>query len=161
MNGTGSKLQVPAHAEASSASPSAFAQEGSSGIRLLPNQPPGRRTRKALSFADEIRRLHALGYTLEAIRQALSAAGVSVSRSTVHREVRRRAAQASLHSPVKHAEADGADTPALLQSDPTHATRARDPPRSSRADVQIGKKGAEAFFASHESNPLFPAKETS
>jgi hypothetical protein len=152
---------MPAHAEASSASPSAFAQEGSSGVRLLPNQPPGRCTRKALPFADEIRRLHAMGYTLEAIRQALSAAGVSVSRSTVHREVRRRAVPVSLPFAIKQAEATSADTPALLQSDPTHATRARDPPRSSRADVQVGKKGAEAFFASHESNPLFPAKETS
>jgi hypothetical protein len=161
VNGTGSKRQMPAHAEAPSASPSAFVQEGSSGIRLLPNQPPGRRTRKAFPFADEIRRLYAMGYTLEAIRQALSAAGVSVSRSTVHREVRRRTAPASLTSPIKHAEADGADTPALSQSDPTHATRVRDPPRSSHADVQIGKKGAEAFFTSHESNPLFPTKETS
>ena len=161
MNGAGSKLQMPAHTEASPASPSALAREGSSGIRLMPNQPPGRRTRKALSFADEILRLHALGYTLEAIRQALSAAGVSVSRSTVHREVRRRAAPASLPSQIKHADADRADTPALLQSNPTHATRARDPPRSIHADVQIGKKGAEAFFTSHESNPLFPTKETS
>lgn len=161
MNETSSKLRIPAHAEAPSASPSALAQEGPSGVRLLPNQPPGRCTRKALPFADEIRRLHAIGYTLEAIRQALSAAGVSVSRSTVHREVRRPAAPASLPFAIKHAEADGANAPARLQSEPTHATRARDPPRSSHADIQIGKKGAEAFFTSHESNPLFPTKEIS
>ena len=60
--------------------------------------PPGRCTRKALPFADEIHRLYATGYTLEAIRQALSAAGVTVSRSTVHREVARARRQLSATS---------------------------------------------------------------
>lgn len=161
MNETDSKVRMPAHSEAPSVRAGAFAQDGPNGVRLLPSQPPGRCTRKALPFADEIRRLHAMGYTLEAIRQALAAAGVSVSRSTVHREVRRRAAPTSLPFAIKHAEAASADTPALLQSNPTHATRARDPPRSTNTDNRIGKKGAEAFFTSHESNPLFPTKETS
>lgn len=152
---------MPAGSEASSASASAFTQEGASAVRLLPNHPPGRCTRKALPFADEIRRLNAMGYTLEAIRQALSAVGVSVSRSTVHREVRRRPAPAPLLVAIKQAEAPGTRIPAPLQPVPTHAATARDPPRSTHTDNRIGKKGAEAFFTSHESNPLFPTKETS
>lgn len=56
-------------------------------VRLKPDQPPGRCSRKALSFSYEIARLHAAGYTLQAIRSALAKVGVKVSRSTVHREV--------------------------------------------------------------------------
>jgi hypothetical protein len=48
-----------------------------------------------------------------------------------------------------------------VQSGPTHATRARDPPTSTNADHLLGKQGAEAFFKSHHSNPLFPTEETS
>lgn len=59
-------------------------------MQLTPRLPPGRKSRKALAFADEIRRLRALGYTNEAIRQALADAGVQVSSSTVHREATRR-----------------------------------------------------------------------
>lgn len=92
MRETGSKAGMPATSTAASIGPSEIAPDGPRGVRLLPNQPPGRCTRKALPFADEIRRLHAMGYTLEAIRQALSEVGVSVSRSTVHREANRRAA---------------------------------------------------------------------
>lgn len=102
-----------------------------------------------------------MGYTLEAIRQALSAAGVSVSRSTVHREVSRRAAPASLPVATKPAEAAGAEIPALLPSEPTHAAKARNPPGSTGTDNALGRKGAEAFFNSHENNPLFPTKESS
>lgn len=56
---------------------------------LAPVQPPGRRSRKARAYADQIRALQAVGYTLDAIRDALAAAGVAVSRSTVHREAMR------------------------------------------------------------------------
>jgi len=157
---TDSAVVVPADPTAPSAGAVTLTQDGPSAVRLLPNQPPGRCTRKSLHFADEIRRLHALGYTLEAIRQALSAAGVSVSRSTVHREVRRRAAPVSLPVAIKHAEAVGVATRAHLLSEPSHATRARDPPKSTHTGNQTGKKSAEAFFTSHEINPLFPAKET-
>lgn len=58
-------------------------------MQLTPRLPPGRKSRKALAFADEIRRLRALGYTNDAIRQALADAGVNVSSSTVHREATR------------------------------------------------------------------------
>lgn len=60
--------------------------------RLVPRDAPGRSTRKARAFAAEIGRLHALDYTLEAIREALAGAGVSVSRSTVWREAARHRA---------------------------------------------------------------------
>lgn len=54
---------------------------------LAPKLPPGRANRKALAFNAEILRLRSLGYSFEAIRQALLAAGIAVSRSTVKREV--------------------------------------------------------------------------
>ena len=101
-----------------------------------------------------------MGYTLEAIREALSAAGVSVSRSTVHREVRRRATAAALPVAIKHGAATDTGIPVRLNSEPSHATSARDPSRPTHTDNQTGKKSAEAFFISHEINPLFPAKET-
>jgi hypothetical protein len=161
VNGAGSRVvSVPADTPAPSASTSTFTQDGSIGLRLLPAQPPGRCTRKALPFAGEIGRLYAMGYTLEAIRQALFTAGVSVSRSTVHREVRRGAVPAPLPFAIQHAEAASEDSPAPLQSEPTHAIRARDPPRSTSTVERVGKEGAEAFFKSHESNPLFPTKES-
>lgn len=130
-------------------------------MQLLPDQPPGRSTRKALPFAAEIQRLHAMGYTLEAIREALCAVGVSVSRSTVHREVRRNSGP----EPVQ-----GADLPANVgiepiqtpsPSLPPQVTRVQSPPRSEPTHVLLGKQDAEAFFASHDSNPLSPTKETS
>ncbi|MBE2241632.1 MAG: hypothetical protein IAE86_02680 [Burkholderiaceae bacterium] len=139
--------ELEAHA---SKSPKANAQDGLHGARLLPHQPPGRRTRKALPFSVEIRRLHALGYTLEAIRQALSEVGVSVSRSTVHREASRRAAPATLAVAIKHADTADTVTPAPLVSS-----------RSTNTASQSGKDVAEAFFNAHPSNPLFPTKENS
>jgi hypothetical protein len=60
-------------------------------MQLTPRLPPGRKSRKALAYASEIRRLRAEGYTNEAIREALADAGVKVSRSTVHREASRQA----------------------------------------------------------------------
>ena len=157
---TGSVVSVPADPTAPPAGAITLKHDGSSAVRLLPDQPPGRCTRKALPFANEIRRLHALGYTLEAIRQALCVAGVSVSRSSVHREVRRRAAPSSLPLPTQRAEVVGVATRALLQSEPAHVIRTRDPPVSTPWGNQTGKKSAEAFFTSHEINPLFPTKET-
>lgn len=160
MSETGSKTGMLAASEAASVSPSEIAQDGPHVVRLLPNQPPGRCTRKALPFAHEIRRLHAMGYTLEAIRQALSEVGVSVSRSTVHREANRRAALAPLPAAIKPADKAGLGTPALLQSELTQAAEARDCSRSTNTDSQSGKESAEAFFNAHHSNPLFPAQET-
>lgn len=152
---------MPTTSTAVSIGPSEIAQDGRRGVRLLPNQPPGRCTRKALPFVDEIRRLHAMGYTLEAIRQALSEVGVSVSRSTVHREANRRAAPAPLPAAIKPADEAGPARPALLQSKLTQAAEARNGSRATNTDSQSGKESAEAFFSAHHSNPLFPAKEAS
>ncbi|MGE3854738.1 MAG: hypothetical protein AB7K09_23605 [Planctomycetota bacterium] len=58
-------------------------------LRLAPRRPPGRWQGKARAFAGEIGRLHAEGYTFEAIREALADVGVVVSNTTVQREVAR------------------------------------------------------------------------
>lgn len=58
-------------------------------MQLNPKRPPGRADRKALWYASEVRRLRAEGHTLESIRLALLDVGVSVSLSTVRREVAR------------------------------------------------------------------------
>lgn len=63
--------------------------EQSEPPRLKPRRPPGRSDRKALAFASEIQRLRAEGHTHESIREALLAAGVPVSTSTVRRELTR------------------------------------------------------------------------
>ena len=102
-----------------------------------------------------------MGYTLEAIRQALSEVGVSVSRSTVHREASRRAAPATLAVAIEHADTGGAGTPVPLGSDLPQAGMAHDSSRSTNTASQSGKDVAEAFFNAHPSNPLFPTKETS
>jgi hypothetical protein len=52
---------------------------------LTPETPPGRSTRKARGYTGEIAQLRAQGYSLEAIRLALAAAGIEVSLSTVCR----------------------------------------------------------------------------
>lgn len=59
------------------------------GQRLIARRPPGRCNRKARTFSTEIRRLRAAGCSLEVIREALAAAGVVVSKSTVQREAAR------------------------------------------------------------------------
>lgn len=64
----------------------AHASVAGAGQSLIPRRPPGRCNRKARAFSAEIRRLHAEGYSFEAIREALAEAGVVVSRSTVQRE---------------------------------------------------------------------------
>lgn len=61
-------------------------------MQLTPRQPPGRKSRKARAFSTEIRRLRGLGYSTEAIREALADVGVHVSKSTVQREASRPAA---------------------------------------------------------------------
>lgn len=58
-------------------------------MTLKPQEPPGRITRKARQFETDIAVLRAQGYTLAAIREALRAAGVQVSISTVRREALR------------------------------------------------------------------------
>jgi len=58
-------------------------------VKLVPIRPPGPNARKARAYESDILQLRAQGYTFEAIREALAAAGVHVSNSTVQREVAR------------------------------------------------------------------------
>ncbi len=58
-------------------------------MRLIPRQPPGNAKRKALRYVCDVRRLRAEGHSLESIRLALLDVGISVSLSTVRREVTR------------------------------------------------------------------------
>jgi hypothetical protein len=60
-------------------------------VKLTPTIPPGRPNRKARAFSAEIARLVMEGYSCKAIHQALTDAGVLVSKSTVQREVARLA----------------------------------------------------------------------
>lgn len=129
---------------------------------LAPTGPPGRRTRKARAFTAEIRQLRDQGYTFEAIRAALAAAGVQVSSSTVRREATKGAARvrgghsgptapSALRSLPPPGAVDGAMAPAATAGQPT----------TSLANPGRGKASAEAFFSRHHSNPLLPPRETS
>ena len=172
MNDIGSTDPMAANTQASPTISSAITQVGPGGVRLLPNQPPGRCTRKALTFADEIRRLYATGYTLEAIRRALSAAGVSVSRSTVHREVTRptRHPPASPSTDNARGPSDqtspagmGEATVRLKGSEATESTEPSSSPgkpsQSSFPNGTRGKDVAEAFMATQITNPFMRNKE--
>lgn len=145
---------------------------GPGSLRLAPDLPPGRCTRKALPFAHEIRRLYATGYTLEAIRQALSAAGVTVSRSTVHREVTR----AKRHSPVNSStdaarrELNRASQTAMLDStarpnagevlrSPAPSPSTGTPGQRSFAHGPRGEDVARAFMSTQVTNPFMRDKE--
>lgn len=122
-------------------------------MTLVPKLPPGRANRKALQFSNDIHRLRNDGYTFSAIRMALLDAGISVSLSTVKREAARRATFA-----MRQQQAFTTEPPA-----PTRAARAPnvDAP-SARVPIPqatTGREIAEAFFAAHPSNPLFPIRE--
>jgi len=133
---------------------------------LVPPQPPGRLTRKARHYADQIVQLRAQGHTLEAIRQALLVVGVQVDISTVRREALRPALYGpslrplpsvpSAPSPVPVAGAGPPTPPA--SSDPTAAAHSALPNVSGPASA---KDRAEAFVRSKSANPLVRAKEQS
>lgn len=109
---------------------------------LVPKRPPGRGSRKARAFASEIGRLHALGYTFEAIREALADAGVHVSKSTVQREAA-RCATAAPATPPQPAIADEA------------SAQRRQPEAISGKDI------AEAFVRGRITNRLIREKDRS
>ena len=128
-------------------------------MKLVPSSPPGRGTRRARGFAAEMSELRAQGYTFEAIRQALAAAGVHVSNATVQREVARMAwsqstavTLQSAHQPVRgHYRAAPAPPPDTPESTPP--SRSSLDSRSS-ADVRSAKDIAAAFTSSQITNPL-------
>lgn len=172
MNGIGSTDPVPADPEVRPSSDGPITRDGQSGVRLLPEMPPGRRTRKALPFADEIHRLSATGYTLEAIRQALSAAGVTVSRSTVHREAARARKQPSATpstdadrrelnltsqtaAVVATPQPKEREAPASPGPPPSHGK----PDRSTFANGPRGEDVAKAFMSTQITNPFMREKE--
>jgi hypothetical protein len=163
---------MPPDGEVRSSSADAITRDGQGGVRLVPDMPPGRCTRKALAFADEIRRLYATGYTLEAIRHALSAAGVTVSRSTVHREVARARRQPSAppstdaarrelkpasQAPLVEAtpKPKGGETPAI----PGPSQSPGKPDQSSFANGPRGEDVAKAFMSTQITNPFMREKE--
>jgi hypothetical protein len=137
-------------------------------MNLIPVRPPGSNARKARAFASEIQHLRAQGYTFEAIREALAGAGVHVSNSTVQREVARAAGRSSAMPPVDGATSHRSSIQQPLKvaaSAPPTATPdspavPRDVLAPRLAGGLRGKESAEAFFTSHEINPLFRTKET-
>jgi hypothetical protein len=126
---------------------------------LKPRRPPGRRTRKARAFETEIVRLRAEGYTFEAIREALAAAGVQVGLTTVKREAARRATRLQIPKsaapPPRQADVD-ASTPASRRGLPaaTPAVSSLLSHSSLSADRRSGKEIAEDFVRNRIANPL-------
>jgi hypothetical protein len=125
-------------------------------MTLVPTEPPGRATRKARAFATDIVQLRSQGYTLEAIRHALQAAGVHVSSSTVWREANRTVP----HPKARPTSPGMPEIPATLpQPAATPAVAAMAPAVSLRGDRRSGKEIAEEFMRTQITNPLIRAKE--
>ncbi|MDY0743384.1 hypothetical protein SNE35_02660 [Paucibacter sp. R3-3] len=126
-------------------------------------------SRKARAYTQEIAQLRAEGYTLEAIREALAAAGVHVSLSTVWREELRASDSTrpvtvnpacSSTPPVAPLPAPVSD---LTSSPETPAPPSTSPGTSAAAPpaARTGKDVAEAFRRSQSTNPFIRAKEKS
>lgn len=121
-------------------------------MKLSPTIPPGRPNRKARAFEAEIARLCEEGYGCKAIHQALTAAGVSVSKSTVQREVA-RISKATAPAPRRieaspaaaRAQAAGVDVSPLVGTTRQRLTDG----------VQSSKDIAAEFMKSRITNPLF------
>lgn len=143
-------------------------------MTLQPRQPPGRASRRARAYTNDIARLHAQGYSLEAIRQALAEAGVAVSCSTVRRELLRGPLPAPLSAAPPAAPSTSTPTPpswaaraALPAPPPTH------PPEGGRpvhvdatasptlttdrptGGTQASRAFAAEFMKGRITNPLF------
>ena len=130
-------------------------------MKLVPKEPPGRSTRKARGFAPDMRELRAQGYTFEAIREALAAAGVRVSKATVQREVARLAKSPSTAVAAFSGFRSGHE---LQSAEPmTETPELRTPPLATpdspaEVDLRSGKEVAEAFTSSRITNPLVRAR---
>jgi len=110
-------------------------------MKLVPADPPGRSSRKARRFSQDMRELRDQGYTFEAIRMALAAVGVHVSNTTVQREVARAA-----KGPGTARDGRTSSGPALMPVALDIHTE---------ADPRSGREIAEAFTATQNTNPLF------
>ena len=129
-------------------------------MKLVPIRPPGPNTRKARAFAAEIGQLRGQGYTFEAIREALAAAGLQVSNSTVQREVARTAQPQVLVAPATVGSPHDRPTPPTPSAAPAaFKPSATAPGTAAAADRRSGKEIAEAFVSSRINNPLLRAKE--
>ena len=117
-------------------------------MKLNPRTPPGRSNRKARAFSAEITRLASEGYGYAAIQQALADAGVSVSKSTVQREVARlsRLAPSTNRRLVTPIAAEWPEPEALQAPIPNRQRPGEKSPSS--------KEFAEAFIKGRITNPL-------
>jgi hypothetical protein len=120
-------------------------------VTLTPKRPPGRLNRKALAFAPDIQRLHWQGHSCEAIRQALAEAGLTVSRSTVTREVARQAKRRQPDQTISGGLAPPAERPSPPEQTSAALSTLASDPRS-------GREIAKAWVADRNPNPLFRAR---
>ena len=116
-------------------------------MKLNPTLPPGRSNRKARAFSAEIAQLSLDGYGCKAIHQALTDAGLQVSKSTVQRELARLSKPPTLHGQRKVA-------PSAAAHPDVDSLRAPPPDRSRTEDQPSGKDIAEAFLKGRITNPL-------
>jgi hypothetical protein len=119
-------------------------------MKLVPTDPPGRSSRKARRFAQDMRALRAQGYTFEAIRMALAAVGVNVSNATVQREVARAAKGSVVVQAVEFGRGLTGEFPS---AESVHAPAT--PGITTKTDPRSAKEIAEAFTATQNTNPLF------
>jgi hypothetical protein len=129
-------------------------------VKLVPIRPPGPNARKARAFESDIVQLRAQGYTFEAIREALAAAGIQVSNSTVQREVARATRQRPTAAPTTGSESIrvSAVSPALP---PVTAVPASEASTGNNlpSDWHSGRDVAEAYTRDRITNPFVRAKE--
>jgi hypothetical protein len=134
--------------------------EWKSSVKLTPIRLPGPNARKARAFEADIVQLRAQGYTFEAIREALAAAGILVSNSTVQREVA-RATRRAVHATPPTASGlnkGGSESPSMASAAPATAAVALLDPAVPR-EWRSGQDVAEAYTRSVITNPLIRAKE--
>lgn len=132
-------------------------------MKLVPTDPPGRSSRKAKRFAQDMRELRAQGYTFEAIRMALAAVGVHVSNATVQREVARASKASSSAQGTGSGVRPDEFPPVLTQSKVSASPPSTTAPQSPQVvfvetDMRSGKEIAEAFASSRITNPLARAR---
>jgi hypothetical protein len=122
-------------------------------MKLVPAVPPGRSSRKARAFAREICELRAQGFTFEAIRQALAAAGVHVSNTTVQREAARASTGRESRPAAATVQSENVSPPASPDATPGAEVA------SVRPGLRQGRQVAESFMRNQITNPLLRAKE--
>ena len=129
-------------------------------MKLVPIRPPGPNARKARAFEADIRQLRAQRFTFEAIREALAAAGVEVSNSTVQREVARATnPRATADTTAASDLIKGGSVPSSLASAAPVEAPGASVSTPLPPDWHNGQDVAEAYTRNRISNPLIRAKE--